>query len=178
MVTIEPTLRRRIAQATQLPNNLDPLLRQIYANRGITSEVQLERSLKGLLHYQTLTGIETAISLLIEALQQQSRIVIVGDFDADGATSTALAIKALRQMGFKQVSYHIPNRFDDGYGLSTQVVHDVAKKGLISLSLLIMEFPLLKVWIQLMNMVFVSSLLITIYPDKPYPLRMRLLILT
>lgn len=129
MVTIEPTLRRRIAQATQLPDNLDPLLRQIYANRGITSEVQLERSLKGLLHYQALTGIETAISLLIEALQQQSSIVIVGDFDADGATSTALAIKALRQMGFKQVSYHIPNRFDDGYGLSPQVVHDVAKKG-------------------------------------------------
>lgn len=129
MVTIEPTLRRRIAQVTQLPDNLDPLLRQIYANRGITSEVQLERSLKGLLHYQALTGIETAISLLIEALQQQSRIVIVGDFDADGATSTALAIKALRQMGFKQVSYHIPNRFDDGYGLSPQVVHDVARKG-------------------------------------------------
>ncbi|HEK1037429.1 TPA: single-stranded-DNA-specific exonuclease RecJ [Proteus mirabilis] len=129
MVTIEPTLRRRVAKATGLPESLDPLLRQIYANRGITSETQLERSLKGLLHYQDLNGIDVAISLLIEALKLQSRIVIVGDFDADGATSTALAIKALRQMGFQQVSYHIPNRFDDGYGLSPQVVHDVAKKG-------------------------------------------------
>lgn len=129
MVTIEPTLRRRVAKATALPESLDPLLRQIYANRGITSETQLERSLKGLLHYQDLNGIDVAISLLVEALKLQSRIVIVGDFDADGATSTALAIKALRQMGFQQVSYHIPNRFDDGYGLSTQVVHDVAKKG-------------------------------------------------
>ncbi|HEK3121533.1 TPA: single-stranded-DNA-specific exonuclease RecJ [Proteus mirabilis] len=129
MVTIEPTLRRRVAKATALPESLDPLLRQIYANRGITSETQLERSLKGLLHYQDLNGIDVAISLLVEALKLQSRIVIVGDFDADGATSTALAIKALQQMGFQQVSYHIPNRFDDGYGLSPQVVHDVAKKG-------------------------------------------------
>lgn len=129
MVTIEPTLRRRVAKATALPESLDPLLRQIYANRGITSETQLERSLKGLLHYQDLNGIDVAISLLVEALKLQSQIVIVGDFDADGATSTALAIKALRQMGFQQVSYHIPNRFDDGYGLSPQVVHDVAKKG-------------------------------------------------
>ncbi len=129
MVTIEPTLRRRVAKATALPESLDPLLRQIYANRGITSETQLERSLKGLLHYQDLNGIDVAISLLVDALKLQSRIVIVGDFDADGATSTALAIKALRQMGFQQVSYHIPNRFDDGYGLSPQVVHDVAKKG-------------------------------------------------
>lgn len=129
MVTIEPTLRRRVAKATALPESLDPLLRQIYANRGITSETQLERSLKGLLHYQDLNGIDVAISLLVEALKLQSRIVIVGDFDADGATSTALAIKALRQMGFQQVSYHIPNRFDDGYGLSPQLVHDVAKKG-------------------------------------------------
>ncbi|MFS3859173.1 single-stranded-DNA-specific exonuclease RecJ [Proteus mirabilis] len=129
MVTIEPTLRRRVAKATALPESLDPLLRQIYANRGITSETQLDRSLKGLLHYQDLNGIDVAISLLVEALKLQSRIVIVGDFDADGATSTALAIKALRQMGFQQVSYHIPNRFDDGYGLSPQVVHDVAKKG-------------------------------------------------
>ncbi|HIE6470368.1 single-stranded-DNA-specific exonuclease RecJ [Proteus mirabilis] len=129
MVTIEPTLRRRVAKATALPESLDPLLRQIYANRGITSETQLERSLKGLLHYQDLNGLDVAISLLVEALKLQSRIVIVGDFDADGATSTALAIKALRQMGFQQVSYHIPNRFDDGYGLSPQVVHDVAKKG-------------------------------------------------
>ncbi|HBC8869192.1 single-stranded-DNA-specific exonuclease RecJ [Proteus mirabilis] len=129
MVTIEPTLRRRVAKATALPESLDPLLRQIYANRGITSKTQLERSLKGLLHYQDLNGIDVAISLLVEALKLQSRIVIVGDFDADGATSTALAIKALRQMGFQQVSYHIPNRFDDGYGLSPQVVHDVAKKG-------------------------------------------------
>ncbi|MCZ4597077.1 single-stranded-DNA-specific exonuclease RecJ [Proteus mirabilis] len=129
MVTIEPTLRRRVAKATALPESLDPLLRLIYANRGITSETQLERSLKGLLHYQDLNGIDVAISLLVEALKLQSRIVIVGDFDADGATSTALAIKALRQMGFQQVSYHIPNRFDDGYGLSPQVVHDVAKKG-------------------------------------------------
>ena len=67
MVTIEPTLRRRVAKQQHYQKASIPLLRQIYANRGITSETQLERSLKGLLHYQDLNGIDVAISLLVEA---------------------------------------------------------------------------------------------------------------
>ena len=119
-----------MAKATALPESLDPLLRQIYANRGITSETQLERSLKGLLHYQDLNGIDVAISLLVEALKLQSRIVIVGIFlMPTGQPVQLLLLKRYGKWDFQQVSYHIPNRFDDGYGLSPQVVHDVAKKG-------------------------------------------------
>ncbi|SFU27241.1 single-stranded-DNA-specific exonuclease RecJ [Xenorhabdus koppenhoeferi] len=126
----ETQLRRRlVADSDHLPSTIHPLLRRLYATRGICQADELERSAKGLLNYQSLNGIEQAVSLLITALHEHWRIVIVGDFDADGATSTALCIRALRTMGYRNLDYLVPNRFDDGYGLSVQVVDEVIKKG-------------------------------------------------
>ncbi|MDE9500379.1 single-stranded-DNA-specific exonuclease RecJ, partial [Xenorhabdus bovienii] len=82
---------------------IHPLLRRLYATRGICQADELERGAKGLLNYQSLNGIEQAVSLLITALHEHWRIVIVGDFDADGATSTALCIRALRTMGYRNL---------------------------------------------------------------------------
>ncbi|CDH18176.1 ssDNA exonuclease, 5'--_ 3'-specific,Mg-dependent [Xenorhabdus bovienii str. kraussei Quebec] len=129
-MNIETQLRRRpVADDSHLPNSIHPLLRRLYAMRGICQADELERGAKGLLNYQSLNGIEQAVSLLITALHDHWRIVIVGDFDTDGATSTALCIRALRAMGYRNLDYLVPNRFEDGYGLSVQVVNEVVKKG-------------------------------------------------
>ncbi|CDH05323.1 ssDNA exonuclease, 5'--_ 3'-specific,Mg-dependent [Xenorhabdus bovienii str. oregonense] len=129
-MNIETQLRRRpVADDSHLPNSIHPLLRRLYAMRGIRQADELERGAKGLLNYQSLNGIEQAVSLLITALHDYWRIVIVGDFDTDGATSTALCIRALRAMGYRNLDYLVPNRFEDGYGLSVQVVNEVVKKG-------------------------------------------------
>ncbi|MDE1477176.1 single-stranded-DNA-specific exonuclease RecJ [Xenorhabdus bovienii] len=129
-MNIETQLRRRpVADDSHLPNSIHPLLRRLYAMRGIRQADELERGAKGLLNYQSLNGIEQAVSLLITALHDHWRIVIVGDFDTDGATSTALCIRALRAMGYHNLDYLVPNRFEDGYGLSVQVVNEVVKKG-------------------------------------------------
>lgn len=90
---------------------------------------ELERTLKFLHRPQQLAGIEQAVGILVQAYKKQSRIVIVGDFDADGATSTALTLLALRQLGFTQVEYLIPDRFSQGYGLSLSVAEMVVAKG-------------------------------------------------
>ncbi len=76
-----------------------------------------------------LDGIDAGVTLLQQALADRRRIVIVGDFDADGATSTALAVLALRSMGGSNLDYLVPNRFEDGYGLSPEVVEQVAARG-------------------------------------------------
>lgn len=108
-----------------LPNLPVPaLLQQLYASRGIQSACELEKSLKHLLSYQTLKGIDAAVSLLTEALVQQQRILVIGDFDADGATATVVALLGLRQMGAKHVDYLVPNRFEYGYGLTPEIVAD------------------------------------------------------
>ncbi len=112
-----------------MPDDLHPLLRRLYASRGVRSVAELERGVRGLLPYQQLNGIDQAVSLLHQALQEQQRIVIVGDFDADGATSTALSVLALRSMGGGNVQYLVPNRFEDGYGLSPEVVEQAAAMG-------------------------------------------------
>ncbi|GAA0342168.1 single-stranded-DNA-specific exonuclease RecJ [Bowmanella denitrificans] len=108
---------------------LHPRLKQIYAGRGIRQMAQLQHSTKALLHYQQLNGIEQAVSVLASALQQARKLVIIGDFDADGATSTALCMLALKQMGATQVDYLVPNRFDFGYGLSPQIVDMAHQQG-------------------------------------------------
>ncbi|WP_102798035.1 single-stranded-DNA-specific exonuclease RecJ [Bowmanella denitrificans] len=108
---------------------LHPRLKQIYAGRGIRQMAQLQHSTKALLHYQQLNGIEQAVSVLARALQQARKLVIIGDFDADGATSTALCMLALKQMGATQVEYLVPNRFDFGYGLSPQIVDMAHQQG-------------------------------------------------
>ncbi|WP_145585798.1 single-stranded-DNA-specific exonuclease RecJ [Yersinia kristensenii] len=129
-MTLKTQLRRReAADDSHLPVQLPPLLRRLYASRGVKSAEELERGVKGLLAWQQLDGIDAGVTLLQQALADRRRIVIVGDFDADGATSTALAVLALRSMGGSNVDYLVPNRFDDGYGLSPEVVEQVAARG-------------------------------------------------
>ncbi|MFT5313943.1 MAG: single-stranded-DNA-specific exonuclease, partial [Paraglaciecola sp.] len=106
----------------ELPEQLHPILKQIYTSRGITLASQLERSAKSLLHYQNLSGIDKAVQILAEAIASEKFIMIIGDFDADGATSTALSMLALGRMGSKKHDYLVPNRFDFGYGLSPEIV--------------------------------------------------------
>ncbi|WP_219952592.1 single-stranded-DNA-specific exonuclease RecJ [Dickeya zeae] len=122
-------LRRRPVTETELPDSLPALLRRLYAQRGVRQAQELERSLRGLLDYRLLSGIAQAVDVLCRALAEERRIVIVGDFDADGATSTALTVLALRSMGGREVQYLVPNRFEDGYGLSPEVVAQAATKG-------------------------------------------------
>ncbi|WP_145583390.1 single-stranded-DNA-specific exonuclease RecJ [Yersinia thracica] len=129
-MTLKTQLRRReAADDSHLPAQLHPLLRRLYVSRGVKSAEELERGVKGLLAWQQLDGIDTGVTLLQQALADRRRIVIVGDFDADGATSTALAVLALRSMGGSNVDYLVPNRFEDGYGLSPEVVEQVAARG-------------------------------------------------
>ncbi len=128
---IKTELRRRdVADGSALSApERSPLLCRLYAARGISSPEQLDRGARGLLNYRQLNGIEQGVALLKEALHQNLHIVIVGDFDADGATSTALSVRALRLMGFRRIDFLVPNRFEDGYGLSPQVVEEARKKG-------------------------------------------------
>ncbi|MDF7759368.1 single-stranded-DNA-specific exonuclease RecJ [Kosakonia cowanii] len=121
--------RREVDDAAVLADSLPPLLRRLYASRGVKSDRDLERSVKGMLPWQQLTGIDDAVSHLYNAMREGLRIIVVGDFDADGATSTALSVLALRSLGCDNVSYLVPNRFDDGYGLSPEVVDQAHTRG-------------------------------------------------
>lgn len=121
--------RRESAELTDLSNDLPSLLRRLYVSRGVKQPQELERSVRGLLDYRQLNGIDTAVILLQKALSERLRIMIVGDFDADGATSTALTMLSLRSMGYSEVNYLVPSRFEDGYGLSPEVVEQAAARG-------------------------------------------------
>lgn len=123
-------LRRREADETaELPADLLPLLRRLYASRGVRSAQELERSVKGMLPWQQLSGVEKAVEILYNAFREGTRIVVVGDFDADGATSTALSVLGMRSLGCNNISYLVPNRFEDGYGLSPEVVDQAHARG-------------------------------------------------
>ena len=106
----------------KLSPDIPLLLQRVYALRGITSMQELDYTTRNLCNYDNLDGTHTAVEIVYSAMQNNKRIMIVGDFDTDGATSTALMIKALKKMGCKHVDYIIPNRFDDGYGLSISVI--------------------------------------------------------
>lgn len=121
--------RRTCEVDDRLPVDLPPLLRKLYLQRGVSETAGLERGAKHLLPFSSLQGIEAAVTLLHEALLDGRRIMIVGDFDADGATSTALTVLALRRMGGHNIEYLVPNRFDDGYGLSPEVVDQAHARG-------------------------------------------------
>ena len=108
-----------------LPDLLHPVLKRVYASRNIKSSKDLDYSLSSLIPFEQLSGINDAVILLQEMLEQKKRMLIIADFDADGATSCALAIRGLTAMGAKDVIYVVPNRFEHGYGLSPEIV-DVA----------------------------------------------------
>ncbi|AKC32392.1 single-stranded-DNA-specific exonuclease RecJ [Candidatus Pantoea carbekii] len=120
--------RRKVEVNTNLLIDLPPLLRQIYLHRGIKKTSDIERSTKYLLPWHGLNNINSAVRLLYKMLQTERRVLVVGDFDADGATSTALTVLALRSMG-GNIDYLLPNRFKDGYGLSPKVVQKARNRG-------------------------------------------------
>ena len=120
---------RTHVDASFLNLSCSPLLKQLYANRGVAHESELDNSTKTLLHAKQLKGIDDACELLYQALLSSRKIVVVGDFDADGATSTALSVLALRSLGFTNIDYLVPNRFDYGYGLTPETVDLAIAKG-------------------------------------------------
>ena len=117
-------IRRREAdissklQAAALPE----ALKRVYANRGIIDPAALSLTLDQLHPPQQLKGIAEAAELLADAIEGDGRVLIIGDFDADGATSSAMAVSVLRQMGLREVAYLVPNRFEFGYGLTPEIV--------------------------------------------------------
>src|SRR3989304_2988076 len=119
--------RRTSLNDVSFPEDIHPVLRRIYAARNIQSAMELDYSLQGLLPFEALLGIDKAVTLLANALREDKRLLIVADFDADGATSCALALRGLKLMGFSDVLYVVPNRFEFGYGLSPEIVEVAAE---------------------------------------------------
>ncbi|WP_339729371.1 single-stranded-DNA-specific exonuclease RecJ [uncultured Pseudomonas sp.] len=101
---------------------LPPLLTRLYAARGVQSAVELDKGLARLIPYQQLKGMDAAVDLLVLGLQQGQRMLIVGDFDADGATASTVGVLGLRMLGAAYVDYLVPNRFEYGYGLTPEIV--------------------------------------------------------
>ncbi len=106
----------------QFNGSVHPVLQAIFAARGLQHDSELDLALAGLLPPADMLNMERAVALLCACLQAQKRILIVADFDADGATSCALATLCLRELGFRHVDYLVPNRFEFGYGLTPEIV--------------------------------------------------------
>ena len=118
---------RRPAISASLPD-LHPVLARVYAARCVASSSELDQSLERLLPPSQLLGMDAAVNLLATAIRAGRRLLIVADFDADGATSCALAVRALRSMGARDVGYVVPNRFEYGYGLTPEIVAVAAQQ--------------------------------------------------
>jgi len=127
-------MSKRIVRRSQpdnsasLPRDLHPVLRRVYASRAVASADELDYSLANLLPLQQLAGLPAAVDLLHTALVERWYILVVGDFDADGATSCALCLRALRLLGAARVDYLVPNRFEYGYGLTPEIVEVAAER--------------------------------------------------
>ena len=118
-------LRREAHTNCVLPADMPAILRRVYANRNISKADELDYAVQGLLPFNLMKGIEAAASIVADAVIAQQRLLVVGDYDADGATSTALVLRALRGFGALHTDYLVPNRFEFGYGLTPGIV-DVA----------------------------------------------------
>jgi len=127
------TIKRRpdVAISEQI-NELPLILQRIYAQRGISNEEEINHSLNKALPPGKLLNVEAGVGLIYSCMQNDQHILIVGDFDADGATSTALLVRALKGFGYTNVSYLVPNRFEFGYGLTPEIV-EVAEQSSPSL---------------------------------------------
>ncbi|WP_271272892.1 single-stranded-DNA-specific exonuclease RecJ [Aliamphritea hakodatensis] len=125
----ELLIRRRDVNADgAVFNQVHPLLARIYASRGLFDADRLGRQLNQLQNGQNIRGLDDAAQRLAQAVMHQQSILIVGDFDCDGATSTALGMLALGMMGARRVDYLVPNRFEYGYGLSPEIVAVAAQR--------------------------------------------------
>jgi single-stranded-DNA-specific exonuclease len=114
--------RQVINPQLKLPEAMHPLLTQVLMRRNLGSAEELQLGLENLLNPNQLLGMSEAVALLEAALRAQSRILIVSDFDADGATSCVVGLLALRRLGAQSVDYIVPNRFEYGYGLTPEIV--------------------------------------------------------
>ncbi|MDD2737672.1 MAG: DHH family phosphoesterase, partial [Methylomonas lenta] len=126
-------VKKIIAQRPQTMANLqlgeiDPVLQRIFASRGIQNADELERSLSHLPSPWLLHGMQTMVEHLISVIKEQKALTVVADFDADGATSCALAIKGLALFRVKQLNFVVPNRFEYGYGLTPEIVELVKQQ--------------------------------------------------
>ena len=121
-------LQRPVRKKAAQLENIHPLLNRLFIARGIKSETELDRTLAKLPSPWLLSGMEEMVSHLILAINEKQHITIVADFDADGATSCAVAIKGLYLLGVEQVSFVVPNRFEYGYGLTPEIVDLVKLK--------------------------------------------------
>lgn len=118
-------LRKPLCELGPWAQDLHPIMQRVYANRNITSPKLLEKTLDNLLSFAELKDIQKAVLLLADVLNKKETIVIIGDFDADGATSTALTLKALKLMGACNIYYKVPNRFKYGYGLTPGIIDEI-----------------------------------------------------
>ena len=98
-----------------------PLLAKLYSARGITNKSELETSLSGIIPPEQLTNASEMAKLLADAIAANKKLLVIGDYDADGATATAVAVKGLKSMG-ANVDFLVPNRFEYGYGLTPEIV--------------------------------------------------------
>ncbi|MDD2761594.1 MAG: DHH family phosphoesterase, partial [Methylomonas sp.] len=115
------------AKAPQL-DGIDPVLQRIFASRGIRQADELDRTLSKLPSPWLLMGMQAMVEHLVAAINEQQAVTIVADFDADGATSCALAIKGLALLGAKRLNFVVPNRFEYGYGLTPEIVELVKQQ--------------------------------------------------
>jgi len=119
--------RRDIPEHGPWPATVSPVLQRIFASRGVSSPEQAELKLANLLSPDQLSGMDNAVDLLLKAIQVQKNIVIVGDFDCDGATGTAVAMRGLKMLGAEQLSYQVPHLILHGYGLSPALVEHIVE---------------------------------------------------
>lgn len=120
--------RREVAPDAALPSGLHPVLARVYRARNCASAAELDHSLGALLPPDQLKGIDRAAALLAHAVENERRMLVVADFDADGATSCALMVRGLRLLGAGHVDYVVPNRFEYGYGLTPEIVALAAER--------------------------------------------------
>jgi len=104
-----------------ISEGVNPLLAMLYAARGVVDKSELETSLSGIIPPEQLTNAPQMAKLLADAIAENKKILVIGDYDADGATATAVAVKGLRQMA-ANVDFLVPNRFEYGYGLTPEIV--------------------------------------------------------
>jgi len=125
-------IERKIPDATVqtlVQSGINPLLARLYVARGVQSMDELDTGLGKLLPPSGLRGIQEAACVLADAIAQQRRICIVADYDCDGATACAVGVRGLRMLGAQHVTYEVPDRINDGYGLSAPIARRVHAKG-------------------------------------------------
>lgn len=128
MKTARPVVSRPLPNESVLDAlaDVDPVTARVFAARGVTNVEQLDYALTRLAPVSLLENVDAAVALLLS--KRESKITVVGDFDVDGATSSALVLRCLREFGFADVDYLVPNRFEFGYGLTPEIVKIAAER--------------------------------------------------